>query len=318
MIQKDEQKPVYVINGFLDAGKSSFFTYTIGQPYFQTKGLTLIIRCEDGEVEYPEKLVRNTNSMLVSFDSLEEFTPAAMMALDTAYGPERILIEWNGMWDYRQFRLPKKWRLEQQITVIDASTFSMYFTNMRSLLAEQLRASELIMFNRCDGIDEKTLVGYKRNVKAINPQADLIFENANGEIDMTTEEDLPFDVNADPIVLEGINFGIWYIDAMEHPNRYAGKTIQFDGMVMLPPSFPAGYFVPGRMAMTCCADDMQFLGYACKYGKIAELKEQEWIRLTARVEVEYFKPYEQEGIVLHVVDLAPVSQPAQPVLNFNA
>ena len=315
---RDEQKPVYVINGFLDAGKSSFFTYTIGQPYFQTKGLTLIIRCEEGEVEYPEKLVKNTNSMLVSFESLEEFTPAALMALESAYAPERILIEWNGMWDFRQFRLPKKWRLEQQITVINAATFAMYFTNMRSLLAEQLRASELIMFNRCDGIDEKTLVGYKRNVKAINPQADLVFENANGEIDMTTEEDLPFDVQADPIVLEGMNYGVWYIDAMEHPDRYAGKTVQFDGMVMIPPSFPAGYFVPGRMAMTCCAEDMQFLGYACKYGKMGELKERDWVRIRAKVAVEYFQPYEQEGIVLHVEELTPTVQPEQPVLNFGA
>ena len=38
-----EQKPVYVINGFLDSGKTSFIAYTIGQPYFQVKGTTLLI-----------------------------------------------------------------------------------------------------------------------------------------------------------------------------------------------------------------------------------------------------------------------------------
>ena len=107
------------------------------------------------------------------FENEEDLTPSAMMALEVKYRPERILIEYNGMWNYKNFRLPRAWRLEQQITVIDASTFSVYFTNMRSLLAEQLRGSELIMFNRCDGIDEKTLVSYKRNVKAINQQADL-------------------------------------------------------------------------------------------------------------------------------------------------
>ena len=47
--KKVEQKPVYVINGFLDSGKTSFLAYTIGQPYFQTKGTTLLILCEEGD-----------------------------------------------------------------------------------------------------------------------------------------------------------------------------------------------------------------------------------------------------------------------------
>ena len=50
--KKMVQKPVYVINGFLDSGKSSFFSYTIGQPYFQTSGTTLLIVCEEGEVVF--------------------------------------------------------------------------------------------------------------------------------------------------------------------------------------------------------------------------------------------------------------------------
>ena len=47
-----KQKPVYVINGFLDSGKSSFFSYTLGQPYFksQEKDPTLLILCEEGEI----------------------------------------------------------------------------------------------------------------------------------------------------------------------------------------------------------------------------------------------------------------------------
>ena len=36
--------------------------------------------------------------------------------------------------------------------------------------------------------------------KAINQQADIIFEDSNGEIDEIFEEDLPFDLNSDPIV----------------------------------------------------------------------------------------------------------------------
>ena len=318
MFGRDRQKPVYVINGFLDSGKTSFFAYTLGQPYFQTAGKTLVILCEEGEEEYGKGLLEQSNTVVEVIDDLSDFTPSKMMSLDTRYNPVRVLIEWNGMWNFQNFKLPRKWRLEQQITTIDASTFSMYFTNMRSLLAEQLRGSELIMLNRCDGIDEKTLLTYKRNIKAINQQADLIFEDKEGEIDMTTEEDLPFDINAKPIDLEGINYGIWYLDAMEHPDRYVGKEVRFTGMAMVPPDLGEGYFIPGRMAMTCCANDMQFLGYACRYQGAQDLKERSWVRVTATITKEDFHAYQGEAIMLNATKVEPAAEPAEPVINFSA
>ena len=72
------QKPDYVINGFLDSGKSSFFSYTIAQPYFQTSGTTLLIVCEEGEVEYSDRLLRQTNTEMEVFENEEDLTPSAM------------------------------------------------------------------------------------------------------------------------------------------------------------------------------------------------------------------------------------------------
>ncbi len=316
MFGRKTQKPVYVINGFLDSGKSSFFAYTLGQPYFQTSGTTLLVVCEEGEIEYGKELMDRSKTIVEFIENESDFTPSKLMSLEAKYRPSRVLIEWNGMWNFQNFKLSSKWRLEQQITTIDASTFSIYFMNMRSLLAEQIRNSELIMVNRCDGVDEKTLISYKRNIKAINQTADLVFEDANGEVDMTTEEDLPYNVNDDPILLEGINYGIWYLDAMEHPDRYAGKTIRYKGMVMIPDGFSREYVVPGRMVMTCCANDMQFLGYACRVPEGSGLTDTSWIDLTARVSKEYFEPYQGEGIVLHAEKIEKTSQPSEPVINF--
>ena len=308
--------PVFIINGFLDSGKTSFIAYTIGQPYFQIQGTTLLILCEEGETEYRESLLKESGTVVEKIEDVEDFTTSRLMELEKKHRPERVLIEWNGMWDFRQFRIPKAWRLEQQITTIDASMFIIYFNNMRSLAAEQLRASELIMFNRCDDVDEKDLISYKRNVKAINQRADLVFEDSEGEIDMTTEEDLPFDINQDPIPLEGLDYGIWYIDAMEHPDRYIGRNVSYVGMVMRPKDFPEGYFVPGRMAMTCCANDMTFLGYACKSGQAASFPERMWVKVTATIQKENFGPYEGPGVVLHATDVQPAAQPEEPVINF--
>ena len=64
------------------------------------------------------------------------------------------------------------------------------------------------------------------------------------------EEDLPYKLDAPIIELDNEGFGIWYLDCMDL-DRYIGKTIQFVGMVLIPEEFPEGYFIPGRMAMTC-------------------------------------------------------------------
>ena len=310
-----KMKPVYVINGFLDSGKTDFFRYTITQPYFKTKGLTLLIVCEEGENEYSENVLKQTNTVMEIIEDEEELTPSAMMALEAKYDPERILIEYNGMWNYKNFKLPKKWKLEQQITVIDASNFELYFTNMKSLLSEQLRNSDLILFNRCDGIED--LATYKRNVKAINQKADIIFEDMNGEVDVTLDEDLPFDLNADPIELNNFGYGMFYLDALEHVDRYDGKNVKFTAMVAKPFDMADNAFIPGRMAMTCCAEDMQFLGFKCEYDDAPKLKEKEWITVTCHVKKALVPEYQGVGPLLSVIDIEHVSEPKSPVIDFS-
>ena len=309
-------KPVYIINGFLDAGKTDFFRYTIAQPYFRTKGKTLLIVCEEGENDYDEKLLKSTNTVIEYIEEEEDFNPNQLIALDAKHNPERILIEYNGMWNFKEMKLPVMWNLEQQITVIDCSSFELYFSNMKSLLAEQIRNSDLILFNRCDGLADK-LPAYKRNVKAINQKADIIFEDQDGEVDVTLDEDLPFDLNQDPIELNNYGYGMFYLDALDHVERYEGKNVKFKGLVLKPEEFPDNRFVPGRMAMTCCAQDMQFLGFACEYDKTAELNEKDWVTVTAKVVKQFVPEYKGEGPVLQAISVEKTTEPENPVIDFS-
>ena len=41
-------KSVYIINGFLESGKTEFISYTLGQPYFHIKGKTLLFFAKRG------------------------------------------------------------------------------------------------------------------------------------------------------------------------------------------------------------------------------------------------------------------------------
>ena len=45
-MKQQEKMPVFVINGFLEAGKTQFITNTLQQDYFQADGTTVLILCE--------------------------------------------------------------------------------------------------------------------------------------------------------------------------------------------------------------------------------------------------------------------------------
>lgn len=311
---EDNITPVFLINGFLEAGKTEFLSFTMEQDYFQTEGKTLLIVCEEGENEFEDELLTDTNTTMITVDSLEEITPERLNEFKQMHAPERVLIEWNGMWNQDDLKLPEDWTIYQQITLIDMSTFDVYVKNMKSLMAAMIRNSELVICNRCDGIED--LENYKRLIKSMNTKCEVVFEDENGEIEEISEEDLPYDLNADVVEISPEAYGIWYIDCMDKPDRYVGKVVEFTAMVLKSPKFPKNYFVPGRMAMTCCADDMTFLGYICKAKEARNLETKQWVKVRARVAVEYWQDYEGEGPVLYAEEVVP-AEPIEEVVQFG-
>ena len=114
---------------------------------------------------------------------------------------------------------------------------------------------------------------------------------------------MPFDIEADVIEIEEADYGIWYIDAMDHPEKYDGKTVKFKGMIYKPKGMPKNQFVPGRMAMTCCADDTAFIGYICDGVDANQFQTKDWIILTASITIEEKEEYEGAGVVLHAKEI---------------
>ena len=300
---EDDVMPLFLINGFLEAGKTQFLQFTMEQEYFQTEGKTLLIVCEEGDTEYDEELLKETRTSVVYVDSQEELTPERLEELELLYNPERVLMEWNGMWNQDELKIPKDWTIYQQVTIIDGSTFDLYVKNMKPLLGAMVRGSELIICNRCDGIED--LEGYRRTLLAMNNHAEIIFEDEEVEISEVSEADLPYDLTADEIEIAPEAYGIWYIDCMDKPERYRGKVVEFTAMVLKSPEFPKNYFVPGRMAMTCCEADMTFLGYVCKAREAKNLKTRQWVRVRARIEYEEWQDYGGVGPVLYGESVVP-------------
>ena len=309
VINQEDRLPVFVINGFLEAGKTQFISYTLQQDYFQSDGITVLVLCEEGDTEYDKELLKRTRTKLITVEDASELDGDFFGRLDALYHPDRVLIEWNGMWPQDQLRLLPECQLFQQITIIDGSTFELYLNNMKPLLALLVRNSELIIMNRCDEVSDENITRYRRGLKALNPQADMIFENAEGEIPQELlEEDLPYDMTADVVEITPENYGIWYIDALDNKERYEGKVVEFTAMVLKSPEFPKNYFVPGRMAMTCCEADMTFLGFICKAREARTLDTGKWVKVRAKIAYEYWQDYDGVGPVLYAEAVEPAEE----------
>ena len=242
-------------------------------------------------------------------DDFSQLTPQYLKELEAIYRPERVLLEWNGMWNQDELKLPEDWVVYQQITIIDGSTFDLYVQNMKPLLGAMLRNSELVIVNRCDGIADEKLTSYRRTIRAMSRDSEIVLEDKEGEIEQATlEEDLPYDLNAEVIEIKPEDYGIWYIDCMDQPERYVDKVVEFTAMVLKSPKFPKGQFVPGRMAMTCCEADMTFLGFMCKWQDAEKYKTKQWVRVRAKVGVEYQRDYHGEGPVLYGISVEPAKE----------
>ena len=313
----DTNVMVYLMTGFLDSGKTRFLTFTLKQDYFQIDGKTLLILCEEGEEEYDPMEMLKYGVVIERVEDQEELTEEWLEEMNKKHEPERVVVEYNGMWkvsDFEGLKLPRGWEIEQKLTTVDASTFQMYLTNLKPLFVEMVRNAELVLFNRCEDI--KPLAGYRRSVKVVSPRAEVIFEDENGEVENIFEDDVPYDLKAPVVEIAKEDYGIWYVDMMEHPDRYKGKVVEFTAKVVKPRAFPSKVFLPGRMAMTCCADDTTFLGYVCKSPYAPKLKPGDWIKIRAKVGFAKVSVYRGEGPVLEAEHIE-LADPIEELVYFN-
>lgn len=307
--------PVFVCTGFLDSGKTTLVKETLMEQEWIEPGLTLLILCEEGEEEYPKEYLDEKEMVLLKIDEFEQLNAAFFTNCEKNYHPAQVVIEYNGMWKLESLlaiRYPRTWELQGIYSTVDGATLDMYLMNMRNTLMEQLTESELIVVNRCPEGMERS--GFRRALKVQNPMAQIIFEGLDGKIIEPTYEDLPYDIKGDKIVVPDEEFGVWYVDAYDHPDRYMGKEIEFTAQAFRPKGMGADMFVPVRKIMTCCAADMRFYGYPCKAKEKIEFKKHEWVRVRARFGYEAAVSYGSEQPVLYLIDIKPTGKPDTDVV----
>ena len=310
--------PVYLFTGFLDSGKTTLIMDTLNDPQFM-EGIsrTLIICLEQGEVEYTEEFLDEHNTFIEFLDASTQLTPEKMREWDTVYHPDQVFIEYNGSESVSETllaKMPDYWPLVEILTTVDASTFANYIVNMRSLMYEQMRWSDVVICNRCTPDTPGSLL--RGNIKAINKRAQIFYEGSFGEPVVLKSGTLPFDISAPVIDIKDDDYGLWYMDAADHPDKYDGKNIILRGMYAedLP-----GYkqtFILGRRAMVCCEADTSLCGIAVTGVDIKQLHKGMWVEVEGKLETV---PVEDGGktLALYAKKCSHYNPPADQFVYFS-
>ncbi len=306
--------PVYLITGFLDAGKTSFINGIL-EDGFALDDRTLLLCCEEGEEEYPPRVLHNVT--VVQVEQMEDLTCSFLKECEKKYRPRQVLIEYNGMWPleplYGQV-LPANWILYQIMGVVEAPTFELYVKNMGQLMMEKILNADMLVFNRCTPELKEAL--RQRNLRMVNRRAQIFLDNLDGTSeDYLTGDECPFDLDQPVVEIPDDDFGVWYVDVMDHPERYAGKQVHMKVVMCHSKNFP-GILCPGRFAMVCCENDVSFLGLVARGAGLEQYEDRAWLEITARMAVEEHPAYRGEGPVMEVLSAAPCAKAKQEVVSF--
>ena len=311
------QIPVYVFTGFLDAGKTKFIQETLEDPRFNAGERTLLLVFEEGELEYDLSTYPHQNVYVEVLDQ-QTVTQKQLQALAKKYKAERVVAELNGMQLVGDLysRFPNEWVVAQEVMFADSTTFMTYNANMRNLVMDKLVGCQMVVFNRLEpGADTMPL---HKLVRAANRRIDILYDYTDGTTSFDDMEDpLPFDINAETIVLRDEDYALWYRDITEEPQKYHGKTVRFKAQVAKLRRDKDAMFAPGRFVMTCCIDDIQFCGVPCKFLGAKMLEPRSWVEVTASISAEEHYLYNGAlGPVLTAVSVKSAEPAAQDYVTF--
>lgn len=306
-----KEVPIFIVNGFLESGKTTLIKDIVEHNDTYHDGSTVIFTTEEGEVEYDDEWCKKYGITLKTCTEKEKFTQEYIESVDKECVADRYVIEYNSFFDLTDQDFPDYMAIYQIITLIDASTFRVMFNNMRNVFSNMLKFSSLVIFNRCDGITE--LANFRRQIRAINQQAQIAFENSDGNLTTMLEEDLPYDLKKDVIPFEEDVYPVWYTDVFDNYQKYFGKTFKFKTFVTM---VDKKDFVIGRNVMVCCENDIQFLGYEVKNESNYTPKVGDCIYLECEVKHERSRMVDEDVVMLHAKNVTVLPKEEDKTLTF--
>ena len=307
-------KPVYFFSGMLDSGKTRAIKTTLYDERFNEPGeFNLIISMEQGDEEYDKKFLKYTNSA-VEYIDYKDLTREKMQQLEDEYDPSRIIIEFNGMQNDEEFfrnGFIPEWEMAQTLTTIDGSSFRLMVANLRQFMFYHIKYAEVVIINRFSSED---LVYLRNNIKGMNQRVEIIFEDENGNVTNKINQSL-FDTSK-PLDISDIDYGLWYMDAVDNPDKYEGCQIELNSYYIEKVKEYENVGIFGRRAMVCCAEDVQPIAFTVIDIDPDKLEKNKYYHIKGTVKcLDDERGY--KTCVVYASDIAPQEEPADPMVYFN-
>ena len=151
MFNRRKDMMIYAFLGFLEAGKTSIIKDLLKQDLFDRKLKTLIVCCEEGEEEYDPVFLANVGATVAYIEDEKSFSGDGILSQLKKYKPDRIFVEYNGMWratkiiefyqDICEILFDRQVMI-QTLDIVNDETFSVYMKNMPSLMTEHFKVEE--------------------------------------------------------------------------------------------------------------------------------------------------------------------------------
>jgi len=274
-----------LVYGFLDAGKTTYILDCISNDFFYKYGSTLILCFEQGEAEYRAETLQERNATVAYYDGEEDVGAFCLRSIET-YRPARIYVEMNAMLPDLREQFPACMRVASAVMWIDWETLKLYFINFKQMISQMAAQSQQITFRGCPS--KALLEPYSQAFRLMNQKASYLRQDPMGYHEKAFDLFLPFSLEEDILTIPEAYYLPFWLDAHDHPEHYAGKTIRFSDPLELRRTEAGGAWSAGRVVMICCMADLQFMAFDVE--ETAQIEDGGWITFegAARVETDAY------------------------------
>ncbi|MFL0269220.1 GTP-binding protein [Candidatus Clostridium radicumherbarum] len=175
---------IEIVTGFLGSGKTTFINALLENSLVSGE-IVIIIQGEIGNADI--KIIEKPKSKLIirQVDNSKNLTAAFLKQMIDFYNPHRIIVEYNGTKLLMEIlnvledgTLVESLREPIIYNLLEASTFFVYYNNMKELIEPFIINSNLIVINNCSNISLKEKNKILKKLKELNPRT-IILTNDN-------------------------------------------------------------------------------------------------------------------------------------------
>lgn len=175
---------IYVISGFLGAGKTTLIQKLLKEAFRKEK--VVLIENDFGEISVDAALlksggieVKEMNSGCICCSLSGDFVKALKELLDR-FHPDKIIIEPSGVGKLSDImkacsdpRVQALAKVKAKITVVDVKRCQMYLDNFGEFFEDQIQNANVILLSRTESFSDKINDAY-RLVKSLNAHSTIL------------------------------------------------------------------------------------------------------------------------------------------------